>query len=217
MKYNTVIFDLDGTLLNTLEDLAAAVNHSMKKHGYPLHTVDEVRSFIGNGIDILIRRSIPAECTNAQWLAARDTFKAYYTEHMTDHTIAYEGIIPLLKALKAKGIKAAVVTNKNHDMANEMIPQFFGDLIACVIGTDLSKRQRKPAPDGVFAALKELGASAEEAVYIGDTEVDVQTAHNSGLKCVGAMWGFRRGGKIDGADYVINTPMELIDIIKTVN
>jgi phosphoglycolate phosphatase len=214
MQYNTVIFDLDGTLLNTLNDLAAAVNHALEECGYPLRTIDEVQSFIGNGIDILMRRAIPSECTDEQWLEARDSFKAYYTKHMLDKTTAYDGIMPLLHALKERGIKTAVVTNKNHDMANQMIPMFFDDLIPCVIGTDLSKRERKPAPDGVFAAIDELGAGKENTIYVGDTEVDVATAHNSGLKCVGVMWGFRCGGTIDGADYIINKPSELLELLQ---
>ncbi len=214
MKYTTVIFDLDGTILNTLEDLSAAVNYALKQCNYPLHTIDEIRSFIGNGIDILMRRSIPQNCTEEEWLKARDIFKKYYTAHMLDKTKAYDGIMPLLTELRSMGIKRAVVTNKNHEMANKMIPDFFGDLIPCVIGTDLSKRQRKPAPDGVFTALEELRAEKETAIYVGDTEVDVQTAHNAGLKCVGVMWGFRCGDKIEGADYIINTPHELLDLIK---
>lgn len=213
MKYDTVIFDLDGTILNTLNDLADAVNYSMEKCGYPTHTVDEIRSFIGNGIDILIRRSIPSNCNDAQWLAARDTFKEYYSAHMLDKTKPYEGIKSLLEELKARGFKTAVVTNKNHDMANEMVPSFFDNLFACIIGTDLTKRERKPAPDGVFAALKELNSVKDNAIYIGDTEVDVQTAHNAGLKCVGVMWGFRCGGKIEGADFIIHSPKELLNIL----
>lgn len=213
MKYKAVIFDLDGTILNTLDDLAAAVNYSMEKCGYPTHTIDEIRHFIGNGIDILIRRSIPKDCTEAQWLKARDIFKQYYTAHMLDKTKPYEGIIPLLESLKKAGIKTAVVTNKNHDMANEMIPSFFGSLIPCVIGTDLSKRDRKPAPDGVYAALDMLGCTKEDAIYVGDTEVDVQTAHNAGLKCIGVMWGFRCGGIIEGADFTVNKPEEILNLI----
>ncbi len=213
MKYSTVIFDLDGTILNTLEDLAGAVNYALKKCGYPLHTTDEIRSFIGNGIDILIRRAIPDCCSDEDWLRTRDIFKEYYSAHMLDKTNIYKGILPLLEELKQKCIKTAVVTNKNHDMANQMIPRFFNSLIPCVIGTDLSKRKRKPAPDGVYAALKELNSDPASSIYVGDTEVDVQTAHNAGLKCVGVMWGFRCGEKIDGADYVITDPRELIDII----
>lgn len=214
MSYNTVIFDLDGTILNTLEDLAAGVNYSMEKCGYPKHSVDEVRSYIGNGIDILIRRSIPKECTDEDWKRAREFFRKYYTEHMTDKTTVYEGIIPLLEELKKRNVKTAVVTNKDHIMANKLIPDFFGTLIPCVIGTDLSKRQRKPAPDGVYAAMEILGAKKESTIYVGDTEVDVQTAHNAGLKCIGVMWGFRCTSGIEGADYVINSPNELLKYIQ---
>lgn len=211
MKYDTVIFDLDGTVLNTLDDLASAVNYALGECGYPLHTKDEIRSYIGNGIDILIGRAIPDGSTDKEWLKARDIFKGYYSEHMLDNTKPYEGIIPLLESIRAAGIKTAVVTNKNHDMANEMIPSFFGELIPCVIGTDLTKRKRKPAPDGVFAAIEETGAG--KAIYVGDTEVDVETAHNAGLECVGVMWGFRKGGTVEGADYIINEPKELLNIL----
>lgn len=211
MKFDTVIFDLDGTLLNTLGDLAAGVNYALKECGYPVRTIDEVRSFIGNGIDILIKRALPQNATHEEWQKTRDIFKVYYTEHMLDTTKAYEGIMPLLEELKSKGIKTAVVTNKNHDMANEMIPQFFGDLIGCVIGTDLTKRQRKPAPDGVFTAIEQIGG--KNAIYVGDTEVDVETAHNANLQCVGVMWGFRQGSTIEGADYIINVPNELLAIV----
>ena len=133
---------------------------------------------------------------------------------MTDKTTVYEGIIPLLEELKKRNVKTAVVTNKDHIMANKLIPNFFGTLIPCVIGTDLSKRQRKPAPDGVYAAMEILGAKKESTIYVGDTEVDVQTAHNAGLKCIGVMWGFRCTSGIEGADYVINSPNELLKYIQ---
>lgn len=214
MSYNTVIFDLDGTILNTLDDLAAAVNHALVSCGYPTHGTDKIRSFIGNGIDILIRRAIPNECTDEEWQRARDIFKAYYTKHMTDNTAPYNGIKELLERLRADGIKTAVVTNKNHDMANELIPSFYNGLFDIIIGTDLAKRERKPAPDGIYAVLDVLGTDKKDAVYIGDTEVDVQTAHNAGLKCIGVMWGFRQGGKIEGADFVVNTPEEILEIVR---
>jgi phosphoglycolate phosphatase len=175
--------------------------------------VDKIRTFIGNGIDILIRRALPIDATEAEWLKTRDTFKEYYNAHLCDFTTAYEGIEELLQALKANGFKTAVCTNKNHDMANELVPRFFGKLFDCVVGTDLTKRERKPAPDCVYTALDTLCEDTDGAIYIGDTEVDVQTAHNAGLKCIGVMWGFRCDSSIDGADYIVEKPLEILELL----
>jgi phosphoglycolate phosphatase len=213
MKYKAVLFDLDGTILNTLNDLANAVNYALEAHGYPVHSVDKIRTFIGNGIDILIRRALPEGATEEEWLKTRDSFKTYYNAHLCDYTAPYTGINELLCKLKAQGFKTAVCTNKNHDMANELVPRFFDDLFDVIIGTDLSKRERKPAPDCVFTALDVLNEKSENAIYIGDTEVDVQTAHNSGIECVGVMWGFRCNSAIDGADYVVNTPEDILELV----
>jgi phosphoglycolate phosphatase len=213
MKYKAILFDLDGTILNTLNDLANAVNYALEFHGYPVHSVDKIRTFIGNGIDILIRRALPEGATDEEWLKTRDTFKEYYNAHLYDFTTAYNGISSLLTALRAKGFKTAVCTNKNHDMANELVPEFFNDLFDVVIGTDLSKRERKPAPDCVYTALDILGEDTESAIYIGDTEVDVQTAHNAGIKCIGVMWGFRCDSTVVGADYIVNKPEEIIELL----
>lgn len=214
MQFNTAVFDLDGTLLNTLDDLTDSVNHVMSAHGFPLHTADEVRCYVGNGVPLLIERAVPAgtdEETYAQCLAG---FKAHYEKNMYHKTGPYSGIPELLAALQAHGIRMAVVSNKFDAAVKGLCRRYYGDYIHVAIGERAGVR-KKPAPDSVFAALRELGSTPQEALYIGDSDVDIHTARNAGLVSVGVTWGFRDRALLEreGARYIIDTPAQLLDII----
>ena len=189
-KYDTVIFDLDGTLLNTLEDLADAVNFVMRKNHYPQRTLDEVRRFVGNGIRRLMELAVPEHVSETEFEQVFEEFKSYYTEHCQIKTCAYKGIMQLLEALYEKGYAMAIVSNKNHAAVCELNEIYFKEYIEVAIGQKDGIR-KKPAPDTVVQALKEPGKSKERAIYVGDSEVDFATAENSGMDCVLVTWGFR--------------------------
>jgi len=190
-KYDTVIFDLDGTLLNTLEDLADAVNYVMREHRYPERTIDEVRRFVGNGIRRLMEQAVPENVSGNEFEQVFEQFKNYYTEHCQIKTCAYDGIMPLLKCLYEKGYALAIVSNKNHAAVCELNEIYFKKYIQVAIGQKDGIR-KKPAPDTVIQALKELGKMKDQAVYVGDSEVDFATAENTGMDCVLVTWGFRK-------------------------
>ena len=190
--YKTYIFDLDGTLLDTLSDLAAAVNYALRTHGMPEHSMDDVRRFVGNGVRKLMERSIPDGTANPQFDETFATFRQYYMAHSLDTTRPYEGIPEALAALKARGCRLAVVSNKMMAATQELCQHFFPDTIEVAIGENEAEGiRKKPAPDTVFAALKALGVGKEGAVYVGDSDVDIETARNSGLPCISVLWGFR--------------------------
>ena len=189
--YETIIFDLDGTLLNTLDDLADAVNFTLQKFALPTRSKGEVCSFIGNGIAKLMERAVGCE-NHPQAAQILQTFKEYYAQHCADKTQPYEGIIPLLKALKLKGIKTAVVSNKADFATKLLAEQYFPNLLNDAVGENEAEGIcKKPAPDSVFAVMEKLGASKQNTLYVGDSEVDVQTAQNAGIDCVCVTWGFR--------------------------
>ena len=189
-RYDTVIFDLDGTLLNTLEDLADAVNHVMRENGYPQRTLEEVRRFVGNGIRRLMEQAVPEGVTGENFEHVFEEFRNYYTEHCQIKTRAYAGVMELLKTLAERGIAMAIVSNKNHAAVCELNEIYFKEYISVAIGQKDGIR-KKPAPDTVLQALKELGKEAAGAVYVGDSEVDFMTAENSEMDCVLVTWGFR--------------------------
>lgn len=189
-KKNTVIFDLDGTLLNTLEDLRDSVNVIMGKYGYPVHSLEQIRTFVGNGIGKLMERSVPGGRENPDFERALSDFKCYYTGHCRIKTKPYDGVLDLMKTLSGQGFKLAIVSNKNDAAVKELNEIYFSAYTMAALG-DREGRARKPAPDAVFAALHELGSTREQAVYIGDSEVDYETAGNSGLDCILVSWGFR--------------------------
>lgn len=190
MAYKAAIFDMDGTLLNTLDDLAASTNAALAAHGMPPRTTDEVRRFVGNGIPNLIRRAVPAGTDEATQRAVFDTFCAHYAVHDADATAPYPGIIDLLEHLRAQGVLCAVVSNKGDFAVQALVEHYFDGLFGFAVGEREGIR-RKPAPDTVFAALEALGVEPGEAVYVGDSEVDVATAQASGLDCIAVTWGFR--------------------------
>ena len=214
-KYDTVIFDLDGTLLNTLEDLADAVNFVMREHQYPERTIDEVRRFVGNGIRRLMEQAVPETVSGDEFELVFEKFKSYYTEHCQIKTCAYDGIMPLLEDLYEKGYAMAIVSNKNHAAVCELNDIYFKEYIKVAIGQKDGIR-KKPAPDTVIQALKELGKEKETAIYVGDSEVDFATAENTGMDCVLVTWGFRTVEEL--AEFsptaFINRPEELLGVLE---
>ena len=214
MAYNAAIFDLDGTLLNTLDDLAASTNAALAAHGMPGRTTDEVRQFVGNGIMNLIRRATPAGTSEDTQRAVFDTFCAHYADHALDATAPYPGIVALLDELRARGVKLAVVSNKGDFAVQELVDHFWKGQLDFAVGEREGIR-RKPAPDTVLTALEALGVSADEAVYVGDSEVDVATAAASGLDCICVTWGFRSVQTLleAGATTLVDTCDQLLDLI----
>ena len=210
--YNTFIFDLDGTLLNTLDDLAASVNYALRTHGMPERTLDEVRSFVGNGVRLLMERAIPEGSANPRFEETFATFRAYYMEHSLDTTRPYEGIPEMIHALKKRGCRLAVVSNKFYAATQELIRHFFPEITVAIGEHEAEGIRKKPAPDTVFEALRQLGVGKEKAVYVGDSDVDLQTAHNSGLPCISVLWGFRNRDFLlaHGATTFISRPEKLL-------
>ena len=212
--YSTYIFDLDGTLLDTLADLAASCNYALRSHGMPEHSIDDVRRFVGNGVRKLMERAIPDGEANPDFEATFATFREYYMHHSLDTTKPYPGIMDTLVELKARGCRLAVVSNKMMAATVELCKHFFPDTIEVAIGENEAEGiKKKPAPDTVLAALKQLGVSGEDVVYVGDSDVDLATARNSGLPCISVLWGFRdRDFLLDhGATTFITSPKELLD------
>lgn len=210
MKYTTVVFDLDGTLLNTLDDLAASVNFALRENGLPERTIDEVRRFIGNGVRILIRRSVPAGTSDELYEATFKSFEAHYRKNSRNMTAPYRGVMELLYELKSMGYKLAIVSNKIDFAVKDLREEFFRDVIKVAIG-DSEDTNNKPEPDMVFKALRELGERTDNAVYVGDTDVDLETAKNSGMDCISVSWGFRTRNELEEykAKMIADTPEDI--------
>jgi len=213
-KITTIVWDLDGTLMDTLQDLANATNHALNVFNMPEHSIDEIRQFVGNGVRKLIQLAVPDGEKNPQFEAVFAEFKAYYMVHCKDNTCLYDGITETLKALKAEGYRMAVVSNKLQSGVDELYEEYFKDTIEVAIG-ECPEMARKPAPDMVWKALDELGVTKEEAVYIGDSDVDVATARNSGLPCISVLWGFRTKDFLleHGGTTFVEKPSEIIDLL----
>ncbi len=214
MKYKAVIFDLDGTLTDTLEDLKNSVNYALACFGFPERTLDEVRCFVGNGVRRLIKLSVPENISDEVSEKCIGVFKEHYEANSCVKTKPYDGAIDLLKVLKDSGIKTAVVTNKMHSAAAEITRKFFGDLIEVTVG-QVDGMSQKPQPDGVYKALEILDVAKGDAVYVGDSEVDCVTAGNAGLPCIGVTWGFRSREVLEqnGADFIVDSPEEILKFI----
>lgn len=214
MSMKAVIFDLDGTLLNTLEDLCNSTNAALEQFGYPVRTLDEVRSFVGNGVKLLILRALgverPEDCPDFDDVFA--AFRAHYAVHSNDRTCAYPGVEELLKKLKEAGAPLAIVSNKLDAAVKQLNDIYFKDYISVAIGeNEAAGVKKKPAPDTVYTALRELGISAEDAVYVGDSEVDIATAKNAGIPCLSVTWGFRERAWLTahGAEVLYDTPEQV--------
>ena len=190
MAYQTILFDLDGTLLDTLEDLADAVNHILERHRCPQRTLDEVRLFVGNGLGMLMRRSLPAQYSQTVSDLLAEELRTYYTAHSRIKTVPYAGVRELLETLHAAGAKVAVVSNKADEAVGELCSFYFPGLVDAAVG-ETAGRRPKPAPDAVELALERLHADKTDAVYVGDSQVDLDTAKAAGLPCIAVTWGFR--------------------------
>ncbi|HBI60723.1 MAG TPA: HAD family hydrolase [Lachnospiraceae bacterium] len=212
--YQAVIFDLDGTLLNTLEDLRDGVNHALRLQNYPERSLEEVQKFLGNGIRKLIERAVPEGTEKEETEKVFQEFRSYYTSHCRIKTRPYDGIMKLLQFLKQNHIAMAIVSNKNDAAVKELSRYYFADYIDVAIGEREGIR-KKPAPDSVFEAMRLLGVEKEQAVYVGDSEVDRETAANAGLACVSVTWGFREEKMLRELrpEYLIGKPEELTGIV----
>lgn len=212
-----IIFDLDGTLLNTLEDLADAANHVLAQHGLPTHPVDAYRYFVGNGMPTLIHRILPeGQKEGALYETCFKEFLEYYTLHMHDKTSVYEGLTETLEQLQAKGIKLAVATNKVHTALKPLMDAYFPSIHWNALYGQRPGIPVKPDPQIVFDILEATHCTQEETLYLGDTNVDIATAHGADLKAVGVLWGYRPRTELEeaGADYIIETPEEILNILE---
>lgn len=208
----TIVFDLDGTLLDTLEDLMISTNAALAEHGMPERTLDEVRRFVGNGAALLVHRAVPAGTTPEKEASVLEGFKRHYERHCEDHTAPYDGVPELLAHLREAGRRLAVVSNKPDFAVQELVERRFPGVFECALG-ECEERgiRRKPAPDMVEAVLDRLGVTREGLVYVGDSEVDVATAAACGCRCLSCSWGFRDRGQLleAGATLIVDTPGEL--------
>lgn len=209
-KYRIIIFDLDGTLVDSLDDIHTAVNFSLENYGYPVRTKDEVRTFVGNGIRNLIERAVPTDISSEDIDNVFTTFKEYYNEHAVDKTYPYEGMMEFLEKLNAHGFKVGISTNKVQAAVDSVYNKYFKDVCDIALG-DSPARKRKPSSDSVDEIVKFYGGNLKEVLYIGDSEVDIETAKNSNVDVVSVTWGFRSKEELmdAGADIVIDSITEL--------
>ena len=211
---DTIIFDLDGTLLNTLDDLWASVNYSLAQYGFPLREKSEIRSFLGNGVKVLIEKSVPAATPIDLTNRVLSTFRSYYVEHSMDKTRPYDGILEVLDTLRSKGFKTAIVSNKPDAAVQELYTVMFHGKVDIALG-ERSEYRRKPSPDMIIAALEKLGSDLSSSIYVGDSEVDMATAHNCQMRCVSVSWGFRDRSFLEmkKAGTIIDRPSELLTLL----
>lgn len=209
------IFDLDGTLLYTLEDLKDSVNFTLAKYNYPLKTLDEVRNFVGNGVQPLIERAIPQGLSNPHFEECLNCFKQHYAQNMYNKTKLFDGIDEMLVELQLRGYKTAVISNKFDKAVKELCEKYFGKKIEIAIGESDGVR-KKPAPDSVLKAMKILNCNPDLTYYIGDSEVDIETAKNANLKCISVNWGYKDTEflKTHGAKIIVSRPKEILNILK---
>lgn len=218
MKYTTVIFDMDGTILYTLDDLTDSANYALKKMGYPLKSVEQVKGFVGNGVKKMLERCMPASYTKEEFDKSYAYFSEYYKVHCNDKTSIYKGVKEVIARLKENSYKTAVVSNKDDYAVKELCKTFFNGLFDSELGVT-DGIAKKPAPDLCEIALKELNSSKSEAVYIGDSDVDFMTAKNTGLKFIGISWGFKGREFLEklGAETVVDNPEEIFALLSGEN
>ena len=212
MRYKAVLFDMDGTVLDTLGDLANAVNHVLGEFGMPQHSRSEIAAWLGNGAAWLIAHAVPAGTGEAKTAEVLRVYQPWYDAHCAILTAPYPGILPMMEALRAAGVKQAVISNKQDSAVRLLAAEHFPGLLEAAVGESASVR-RKPNPDAVLAALRAMGIERADAVYVGDTEVDLETAKNAGLDCAIVGWGFRteEALKAAGAERIFRTADELRD------
>ena len=211
MKYNTVLFDLDGTLIDTLEDLTDSVNLVMDREGYQEKTIEDVKNGIGEGYRFLMEACLPEGTEPSEIDRCTKLFEATYVERMMNKTKPYEGIIDLLANLRIHGANIAVVTNKMDQAAKAVCSHYFGTLIDVAIG-DSPERRKKPNPDNVLEVLQQLGTTREQVLYVGDSDIDVRTAINSGIDFLGVSWGYRSRERLmgEGAEIIVDHPEDVL-------
>ncbi len=216
----TIVFDLDGTLLDTLEDLTDSVNEAIGRFGFPERSVEEIRSFVGNGIAKLIERVLPEGTKDPHYEEILKVFREYYALHCKDKTKPYDGILRMLEQLREQGYRMAVVSNKFDAAVKELCALYFGDRILTAVG-ESEKVRKKPAPDAVYRVLEELSVSSEQAVYVGDSDVDLATAKNVPMTCISVTWGFRSRQQLLEAgaaeELMITDPMQLRELLRTLS
>lgn len=214
MRYDAVIYDLDGTLLNTLEDLAAAVNHAMRAFGYAGHSTAAVCSMVGNGMERLMRSALPEDVQPERFAEALAAFKAYYADHSDDLTCAYDGVEALLEALSQSGVRQAVVSNKGDPFVKALCRRYFDRWITDAVGEQPAVR-RKPHPDSVLRIMADWGCDPARTLYVGDSDVDILTARNAGVACASVTWGFRTEAELlaAGASMIVRSPQELCELV----
>lgn len=208
-----IIFDLDGTLLDTIDDLASSTNYALRRQGYPEHELREYRFFVGNGISKLIERALPPEARNGETVSAlQEQFVAYYQQHKTDFTKPYPGIPALLQELHRRGVLLAVASNKYQQGTNELIRHFFGEELFSKVLGQRTGVPVKPDPAIVHEILQQTGIPKSRTLYVGDSGIDMQTARNSGLVSIGVSWGFRPRQELEenGACHIIDRPGEIL-------
>ena len=214
-KYNTVIFDLDGTLLNTLKDLTDATNYALEKYGQPQHSMEDVRKFVGNGIRKLIERAVPADTPAKLHEEVFASFNRYYKQHCADSTRPYEGVPQLLQQLRAAGCRTAIVSNKADYGVQTLAKQYFDGQLDAACG-ERAGIAKKPAPDMLLAIMRQLKAEPASTIYIGDSDTDLDTARNAGVPCIGACWGFRGRAFLEahGAKLLAENVSDIWEFIK---
>lgn len=216
MNFTHVIFDLDGTILDTLEDLADATNWVCVRHGWPAHPLEAYKSFVGNGAGKLLERVTPptVELTPELRKQLMAEFSARYTAHSSDKTHAYPGMPQVLSRLKAAGVRMAVLTNKPHEAARPVVERYYPGVFDAVQGAVVGA-PLKPDPTTLFALMEKLGAAKDETLFVGDSNVDIRTGKNAGLAACGVLWGFRTRGELEaeGADFIVERPEELVELV----
>ena len=215
-KYTTIVFDCDGTLLDSLMDLYVSTNYALEKSGFPERSYDEVRRFVGNGVKLLMERAVPQGTSEEEFSKCYACFKEHYARNCGTTTRPYEGIMDMLKALQEKGYKLALVSNKPDGQVQTLNDDFFKHYIHVAIGEQEDKGiRKKPAPDMVEEALRRLGSTKSESVYVGDSDVDVATGKNSGLDCISVLWGFRDKDFLiaHGATVFIEQPLDILELV----
>ena len=210
MRYQAVLFDMDGTVLDTLADLYDSINHSLAEFSLPPVSREHVRQCLGNGAAYLVKHSVPADCSPELETKVLAFYKPWYDAHCLIKTSPYDGILPMMQALNAQGLRLAIISNKPDRAVQELSSAFFPGLLELSVGESPSVR-RKPAPDTVLTAAARIGVSVEQCVYVGDSEVDLQTARNAGMDCISVTWGFRDEAQLvdAGATVLVHTPEAL--------
>lgn len=209
-----VIFDLDGTLLYTLEDLTDSVNYALELYGYGKRSLDEISSFVGNGVEQLMRQAVPSDLEEQDFEQCYASFKKYYSEHCCEKTRPYDGVEETLKILKSRDVIVGIVSNKFQDAAEDVCEHYFEGLYDIVVG-ESDKCRRKPAPDGIDMICNKYNVDKEDVLFFGDSEVDIKTAENADVYCVSVLWGFRDRDFLakNGAKIFISNPLDIADVI----